>query len=201
MEFAISTTCYQPHNHALLAGGSGTQPTTRLLCWRGSIPWGSASAAFTIALSNPRARGKQPLGRRRFFLVVSFLRQSPAGGGGVTAQLWGRVGSRELASARVGLTGVCALPLSRRTLSIESRPSAAGAWRKKNNRSRRRAVAAWPLSYGVASARAGSRARVGSITHLFARPPARASRPAAHQASHITVLSSKIRLRCRSLLT
>ena len=37
-------------------------------------------------------------------------------------------------AARVGVTGVCALPFSGRTLSIESRPSGAGAWCKKNNR-------------------------------------------------------------------
>src|SRR6266702_1090704 len=58
----------------------------------------------------------------------------PAGGGRMADQLWGRVGSSGLASARVWVTGVCALPFSRRTLSIESRPRAAGAWGKKNNR-------------------------------------------------------------------
>ena len=41
---------------------------------------------------------------------------------------------RLLVEAFRQVTGVCALPLSRRTLSIESRPRAAGAWCKKNNR-------------------------------------------------------------------
>ncbi len=60
-------------------------------------------AALTFARSNPRARGKQPAaGPAVVLLVGSFLRPSPAGGGGVGAQLRGRVGARGLASARVG---------------------------------------------------------------------------------------------------
>ena len=57
-------------------------------------------AALTLALSNPRARGKQPPGRRLFCLRN--LRPALAGGGGVAAELWGRVGASGLASARVG---------------------------------------------------------------------------------------------------
>ena len=101
--------------------------------------------ALTIFLSNPRARGKQPPGRRLFCFADFFLRPAPAGGGGVAAQLWGRVGAGGLARARVG-SGRC--PRS---------PT--------------------------------SRAR---------EPP---GRPATHQAGHITVLSSKIRLRRPSSLT
>jgi hypothetical protein len=86
----------------------------------------------------------------------------------VAADLWGRLGASGLASARVRVSGVCALTFSGRTLSLGGGPL---------NRSRasggpavvflvvlfcgirRRAVVAWPLTYGVASARAGSRAR------------------------------------------
>src|ERR1700758_145851 len=49
-----------------------------------------------------RARGKQPPGRRLFYLRKFFLRPAPAGGGGVAAELWGRVGASGLACARVG---------------------------------------------------------------------------------------------------
>src|SRR5205807_2247068 len=88
----------------------------------------------------------------------------PVGGGGVAEELWGRVGSSGLARARVGVTGVCALPLSRRTLSIESRPRAAGAWCKKNNRRPggrwrrgRRAMGSRRLERARARARRGHR--------------------------------------------
>src|SRR5437016_3332719 len=64
-------------------------------------------AALTIALSNPRARGsRQPPARWWFFLVGSFLRPSPAGGGGLAEELWGHLGASARASARGGASGI-----------------------------------------------------------------------------------------------
>ena len=97
---------------------------------------------------------------------------------------------------------MCALPFSRRTLSIESRPRAAGAWGKKNNR---RPGGRWPHGRSAMGSRrrerARERARRDPALPSLSPLPARASRPAAHQASRLTVLSSKIRLRCPSFLT
>jgi hypothetical protein len=95
----------------------------------------AAVAAFTLARSNPRARGKLSAagpvvvllvgsfcGRRRravaawppivpgvFFAMVLFV---PGAGGGGADQLWGRRGASGRSKLRVGLSGLCALPFS-----------------------------------------------------------------------------------------
>src|SRR6266581_868590 len=68
--------------------------------------------------------GLYPLNRGRAPPALGAKRTTagPAGGGGVADQLWGRVGSSGLASARVWLTGVRALPFSGRTLSLGGGP-------------------------------------------------------------------------------
>src|SRR6266566_810744 len=111
---------------------------------------------------------------------------------------------RERPRARARITGVCALPFSRRTLSIESRPRAAGAWYKKNNR---RPGGRWPHGRSATGSPRRERAQESarralrcprSPTSRAREPP---GRPAAHQAGHITVLSLKIRLRRPCSLT
>src|SRR6266566_654182 len=61
------------------------------------------------AVESSRARKPPAAGPVVVLLVGSFLRPSPAGGGGLAEELWGHLGARGRASARVGASGVCAL--------------------------------------------------------------------------------------------
>jgi len=74
----------------------------------------------------PSTRQNRRFVRLVFFAMVLFV---PGAGGGVAAQLRGHVGASGRRKVRVGLSGLCALPFSGRTLSL-SAPRAAGAWRK-----------------------------------------------------------------------
>jgi len=117
-----------------------------------------------------------------FFAMVLFV---PGAGGGVADQLRGHLGASGRRKVRVAVTGVCALPLSRRTLSIESRPRAAGAWGKKNNRRpggrwRRGRPAMGSRRRGRARARARRVRPLPSLSHF---PRARAARPPCHTPS------------------
>src|SRR5207253_9662686 len=115
----LSGLCALPcSGRTLSLGGAGAalpnpKPALSGLC---ALPFSGRTLSVE---SQPRAG---PLaGPAVFYLRWFYLRQ---GGGGVAAQLGGRRGARGRRKVRGGLSGLCALAFSGRTLSVESQPRA-----------------------------------------------------------------------------